>query len=142
MFNFLLVGFSPDVLIQLSSIVAFMNHFESPVETKTFIAYLYVEHCESTLRNLIFLFTIRGRGEAKKAADCLRTALREYNLKFGTILNDPDLASFRASPEFKELQEEVYFLVVVICFFCSFRDSKNLASIVQPHFAFYWWSGF
>ncbi|KAA8543113.1 hypothetical protein F0562_021392 [Nyssa sinensis] len=47
------------------------------------------------------------RGEGKKAADCLRTALREYNLKFGTILNDPDLASFRALPEFKELQEEV-----------------------------------
>ncbi|KZV54358.1 hypothetical protein F511_03613 [Dorcoceras hygrometricum] len=46
------------------------------------------------------------RGEGKKAADCLRTALREYNLKFGTILNDPDLASFRALPEFKELQEE------------------------------------
>lgn len=48
------------------------------------------------------------RGEGKKAADCLRTALREYNLKFGTILNDPDLASFRALPEFKELQEEVF----------------------------------
>ncbi|CAK7348283.1 unnamed protein product [Dovyalis caffra] len=47
------------------------------------------------------------RGEGKKAADCLRTALREYNLKYGTILNDPDLASFRALPEFKELQEEV-----------------------------------
>ncbi|KAG8477651.1 hypothetical protein CXB51_030885 [Gossypium anomalum] len=46
------------------------------------------------------------QGEAKKAAECLRTALRDYNLKFGTILNDPDLASLRASPEFKELQEE------------------------------------
>lgn len=46
------------------------------------------------------------RGEGKKAADCLRIALRDYNLKFGTILNDPDLASFRALPEFKELQEE------------------------------------
>lgn len=52
------------------------------------------------------------RGEGKKAADCLRTALREYNLKFGTILNDPDLASFRALPEFKELQEEVFYLVL------------------------------
>lgn len=39
--------------------------------------------------------------------DCLRIALRDYNLKFATILNDPDLASFRALPEFKELQEEV-----------------------------------
>lgn len=47
------------------------------------------------------------REESNKAADCLRTALRDYNLKFGTILNDPDLAPFRASPEFKELQEEV-----------------------------------
>ncbi|CAL4963702.1 unnamed protein product [Urochloa decumbens] len=46
------------------------------------------------------------REESKKAAECLRTALRDYNLKFGTILNDPDLAPFRASPEFKELQEE------------------------------------
>ncbi|ESQ36640.1 hypothetical protein EUTSA_v10009985mg [Eutrema salsugineum] len=46
------------------------------------------------------------RGEGKKAADCLRTALRDYDLKFATILNDPDLASFRALPEFKELQEE------------------------------------
>ncbi|CAH2039074.1 unnamed protein product [Thlaspi arvense] len=46
------------------------------------------------------------RGEGKKAADCLRVALRDYNLKFATILNDPDLASFRALPEFKELQEE------------------------------------
>lgn len=49
----------------------------------------------------------RGRGEGNKAADCLRVALRDYNLKFATILNDPDLASFRALPEFKELQEEV-----------------------------------
>lgn len=46
------------------------------------------------------------RGEGKKAAECLRTALRDYNLKFSTILNDPDLASFRALPEFRELQEE------------------------------------
>ncbi|CAA7056152.1 unnamed protein product [Microthlaspi erraticum] len=46
------------------------------------------------------------RGEGKKAADCLRIALRDYDLKFATILNDPDLASFRALPEFKELQEE------------------------------------
>ncbi|KAJ0980664.1 hypothetical protein J5N97_008919 [Dioscorea zingiberensis] len=46
------------------------------------------------------------RGEVRQAAACLRTALRDYNLKFGTILNDPDLAPFRATPEFKELQEE------------------------------------
>ncbi|KAF7035478.1 hypothetical protein CFC21_046352 [Triticum aestivum] len=46
------------------------------------------------------------REESKKAAECLRIALRDYNLKFGTVLNDPDMAPFRASPEFKELQEE------------------------------------
>ncbi|ONK76745.1 uncharacterized protein A4U43_C03F31670 [Asparagus officinalis] len=48
------------------------------------------------------------RGEGKRAAECLRTALRDYNLKFSVILDDPDLASFRALPEFKELQEEVW----------------------------------
>ncbi|CAL9065815.1 protein LOW PSII ACCUMULATION 1, chloroplastic [Musa acuminata AAA Group] len=46
------------------------------------------------------------KGEGKQAAECLRAALRDYNLKFSTILNDPDLASFRALPEFKQLQEE------------------------------------
>ncbi|XP_078439772.1 tetratricopeptide repeat (TPR)-containing protein [Wolffia australiana] len=46
------------------------------------------------------------RGEGRKAAECLRVALRDYNLKFSTILNDPDLASFRTLPEFKELQDE------------------------------------
>lgn len=56
---------------------------------------------------MFYLSAVCGREEAKKAAECLRTALREYDLKFGTILNDPDLASFRAMPEFKELQEEV-----------------------------------
>ncbi|XP_078168129.1 tetratricopeptide repeat (TPR)-containing protein isoform X1 [Carex rostrata] len=46
------------------------------------------------------------RGESKEAADCLRTALRDYDLKFSIILNDPDLTTFRASPEFRELQDE------------------------------------
>ncbi|KAI8555412.1 hypothetical protein RHMOL_Rhmol05G0172900 [Rhododendron molle] len=58
----------------------------------------------SSFHNSPFSDFVRGKG--KKAAECLRTALREYKLKFGTILNDPDLASFRALPEFKELQEE------------------------------------
>ncbi|KAG6435154.1 hypothetical protein SASPL_100022 [Salvia splendens] len=57
------------------------------------------------------------REEAKKAAECLRTALREYDLKFGTILNDPDLASFRAMPEFKELQEDVGFSIMATFYF-------------------------
>lgn len=69
--------------------------------------------------DLFFFFF--GRGEGKKAADCLQTALREYNLKFGTILNDPDLASFRALPEFKELQEEVFFFneLMLLYFYCA-----------------------
>ncbi|KAK7259365.1 hypothetical protein RIF29_24972 [Crotalaria pallida] len=72
------------------------------------------------------------RGEGKKAADCLRTALREYNLKFGTILNDPDLASFRALPEFKELQEEARLGGEDIG--NSFRRDLKLISEVQAPF--------
>ncbi|XP_042476606.1 protein LOW PSII ACCUMULATION 1, chloroplastic [Macadamia integrifolia] len=72
------------------------------------------------------------RGEGKKAADCLRTALREYDLKFGTILNDPDLASFRALPEFKELQEEARLGGEDIGY--SFRRDLKLISEVQAPF--------
>ncbi|XP_016205179.1 protein LOW PSII ACCUMULATION 1, chloroplastic isoform X1 [Arachis ipaensis] len=72
------------------------------------------------------------RGEGKKAADSLRTALREYNLKFGTILNDPDLASFRALPEFKELQEEARIGGEDIG--NSFRRDLKLISEVQAPF--------
>ncbi|OVA04306.1 Tetratricopeptide repeat-containing domain [Macleaya cordata] len=72
------------------------------------------------------------KGEGKKAADCLRTALREYNLKFGTILNDPDLASFRALPEFKELQEEARLGGEDIGY--SFRRDLKLISEVQAPF--------
>ncbi|KAJ7972941.1 protein LOW PSII ACCUMULATION 1, chloroplastic [Quillaja saponaria] len=72
------------------------------------------------------------RGEGKKAADCLRTALREYNLKFGTILNDPDLASFRALPEFKELQEEARLGGEDVGY--SFRRDLKLISEVQAPF--------
>ncbi|CAN6468347.1 unnamed protein product [Victoria cruziana] len=68
----------------------------------------------------------------KKAADCLRAALREYNLKFGTILNDPDLASFRAMPEFKELQEEARLGGEDIGY--SFRRDLKLISEVQAPF--------
>ncbi|KAK7378966.1 hypothetical protein VNO80_04417 [Phaseolus coccineus] len=72
------------------------------------------------------------RGEGKKAADCLRTALREYNLKFATILNDPDLASFRVLPEFKELQEEARLGGEDIGY--SFRRDLKLISEVQAPF--------
>lgn len=73
-----------------------------------------------------------GRGEGKKAADCLRIALKEYNLKFGTILNDPDLASFRALPEFKDLQEEARLGGEDIGY--SFRRDLKLISEVQAPF--------
>ncbi|VFQ75650.1 unnamed protein product [Cuscuta campestris] len=72
------------------------------------------------------------RGEGKKAADCLRLALKQYNLKFGTILNDPDLASFRALPEFKELQEEARLGGEDIGY--SFRRDLKLISEVQAPF--------
>ncbi|KAL5795578.1 hypothetical protein ACOSQ2_000398 [Xanthoceras sorbifolium] len=72
------------------------------------------------------------RGEGKKAADCLRTCLRDYNLKFGTILNDPDLASFRALPEFKELQEEARLGGEDIGY--GFRRDLKLISEVQAPF--------
>ncbi|GER24742.1 protein LOW PSII ACCUMULATION 1 [Striga asiatica] len=72
------------------------------------------------------------REEGKKAADCLRTALREYGLKFSTILNDPDLASFRATPEFKELQEEAVLGGEDIG--SSFRRDLKLISEVQAPF--------
>ncbi|XP_073303410.1 protein LOW PSII ACCUMULATION 1, chloroplastic [Primulina huaijiensis] len=72
------------------------------------------------------------RGEGKKAADCLRTALRNYNLKFGKILNDPDLASFRALPEFKELQEEARLGGEDIGY--GFRRDLKLISEVQAPF--------
>ncbi|XP_028555526.1 protein LOW PSII ACCUMULATION 1, chloroplastic isoform X2 [Dendrobium catenatum] len=72
------------------------------------------------------------RGEGKKAADCLRTALRDYNLKFSTILNDPDLASFRALPEFRELQEEARVGGEDIGY--GFRRDLKLISEVQAPF--------
>ncbi|KAL3644780.1 Protein LOW PSII ACCUMULATION 1, chloroplastic [Castilleja foliolosa] len=72
------------------------------------------------------------REEGKKAADCLRTALKDYGLKFSTILNDPDLASFRAMPEFKELQEEARLGGEDIGY--SFRRDLKLISEVQAPF--------
>ncbi|PKA52718.1 hypothetical protein AXF42_Ash001699 [Apostasia shenzhenica] len=72
------------------------------------------------------------RGERKKAGECLRTALRDYNLKFSTILNDPDLASFRALPEFKELQEEARIGGEDIGY--GFRRDLKLISEVQAPF--------
>lgn len=46
------------------------------------------------------------REEGVEASKALRLALKQYDLKFSTILNDPDMASFRAMTEFKQLQDE------------------------------------
>jgi len=46
------------------------------------------------------------RDEWEKASQALQLALKQYNLKFSVILSDPDLAAFRAMPEFKDLQDE------------------------------------
>ncbi|KAG6431862.1 hypothetical protein SASPL_103431 [Salvia splendens] len=94
----------------------------NPVEAQ---AALYNKACCHAYR-------ILGQEEAKKAAECLRTALRKYDLKFGTILNDPDLASFRAMPEFKELQEEARMGGEDIGY--GFRRDLKLISEVQAPF--------
>lgn len=53
------------------------------------------------------------REEGEKAAKALRQALGDYDLKFSVILNDPDMAAFRALPEFKQLQDEVISCLIV-----------------------------
>jgi hypothetical protein len=50
-----------------------------------------------------------NREEGVEASKALRLALKQYDLKFSIILNDPDMASFRAMTEFKQLQDEVNF---------------------------------
>ncbi|CAI5529105.1 unnamed protein product [Closterium sp. Naga37s-1] len=45
------------------------------------------------------------REEGVQAQEALREALR-YGLQFSVILSDPDMAAFRAMPEFRALQEE------------------------------------
>lgn len=80
----------------------------------------------------IYFGLMHGRGEGKKTADCLRAALKDYDLKFSTILNDPDLASFRALPEFRELQEEARLGGEDIGY--GFRRDLKLISEVQAPF--------
>lgn len=76
------------------------------------------------------------RGEGKQAAECLRAALRDYNLKFSIILNDPDLASFRALPEFKQLQEEVVHLFSLHFhgYLSSYFDSGHFSMLWKQFF--------
>lgn len=56
--------------------------------------------------------------EGEKASQALRQALKDYNLKFSVILSDPDMAPFRAMPEFKQLQDEVsnhtFFVIAIL----------------------------
>lgn len=47
-----------------------------------------------------------NREEEELASEALRKALRDYGLKFSVILNDPDLAFFRSTQAFKQLQDE------------------------------------
>src|SRR3569623_275479 len=47
------------------------------------------------------------REEWGPAYDALRVSLSTYNLKFSTILNDPDMAPFRATKEFTKLRNQV-----------------------------------
>lgn len=72
------------------------------------------------------------REEGTKAVEALRKALRDYNLKFSVILNDPDMAPFRAMPEFKQLQEEARIGGQEIG--SSFRRDLKLISEVQAPF--------
>lgn len=72
------------------------------------------------------------REEGTKAIEALRKALRDYNLKFSVILNDPDMAPFRAMPEFKQLQEEARIGGQEIG--SSFRRDLKLISEVQAPF--------
>lgn len=72
------------------------------------------------------------REEGRKTAEALRKALRDYNLKFSVILNDPDMAPFRTMPEFKQLQEEARLGGQEIG--SSFRRDLKLISEVQAPF--------
>ena len=46
-------------------------------------------------------------GNDKEAADCLRTAINDFRLKFSVILKDPDMRAFREKRIFDDLATEV-----------------------------------
>ena len=48
-----------------------------------------------------------SREEGDAALQALREALGRYDLPFAVLLSDPDMAAFRAMPQFRQLQEEV-----------------------------------
>ena len=59
----------------------------------------------SSYTSLPFLHRSREEGDA--ALQALREALGRYDLPFAVLLSDPDMAAFRAMPQFRQLQEEV-----------------------------------
>ncbi|KAJ7570090.1 hypothetical protein O6H91_01G106600 [Diphasiastrum complanatum] len=88
------------------------------------------EEAQAALYNKACCHSYREEGE--QAAQTLRIALRQYNLKFSTILNDPDMAPFRSMPEFKQLQNEARAGGQEIG--NSFRRDLKLISEVQAPF--------
>lgn len=88
------------------------------------------EEAQAALYNKACCHAYREEGE--KAAKALRQALGDYGLKFSVILNDPDMAAFRALPEFKQLQDEARAGGEQIG--QSFRRDLKLISEVQAPF--------
>ncbi|BBM99549.1 hypothetical protein MPTK1_1g21960 [Marchantia polymorpha subsp. ruderalis] len=88
------------------------------------------EEAQAALYNKACCHAVRGEGTL--AAQALRKALKEHDLKFSVILNDPDMAAFRAMPEFKELQDEARKGGEAIG--NSFRRDLKLISEVQAPF--------
>eukprot|EP00271_Cylindrocystis_brebissonii_P000805 TRINITY_DN1099_c1_g2_i1.p1 TRINITY_DN1099_c1_g2~~TRINITY_DN1099_c1_g2_i1.p1 ORF type:complete len:541 (+),score=98.68 TRINITY_DN1099_c1_g2_i1:117-1739(+) len=73
-----------------------------------------------------------AKSEGAKAQEALREALGKYQLSFSTILSDPDLAPFRALPEFVELQTEARKGGAEVG--ASFRRDLKLITEVQAPF--------
>ena len=74
-------------------------------------------------------FTFRENGKEAQAA--LREALGKYNLRFSVILADPDMAPFRALPEFSQLQTEVHSALNCLCFI--FVTASQPAHFLQQY---------
>lgn len=88
------------------------------------------EEAQAALFNKACCHATRGEGRAAQVA--LRDALGKHGLPFSTILSDPDLAPFRALPEFRALQEEARKGGADIG--DSFRRDLKLISEVQAPF--------
>jgi hypothetical protein len=77
-----------------------LNNFDRALELKP-----SVEEAQAALYNKACCHV--QREEWSQTYDALRLCLADYNLKFSTILNDPDLAPFRATKEFNRLRNQV-----------------------------------